>query len=466
MTIGTRMALGLALAASYASGLQARDDRRISIDWRGGTLERFIEQLRQSAQDVPVNVIVDTEAAAWQVQPLALRQLSPEQAVMAVPWATDVPEGMDLAVEPLLDDSGRPVVLSLVVRRHATPTTQRLAAKERVRPNVLSIRTLLEGRPGEDPAVVMDAETVLTAVQAALDMADADDRPAELKFHQDSGLLIVQGDEWELETADRVVRLLAEDIHERRAYVRQVTSSGFAERMAELTAASKGDRELQLIELQGELRQAELGLQQAELVAQDAAQRAEYAAKLYERAAVSESEVRAARLRAEQERLNVDMRRSELERIQQRLELVERRVSEDGRSRPRAEEIATTELHLQNLQAMCQAKREEIAQMEPRIQVDVSPRQIEAARQQLMVLEAQVATTQAHLERLRSEAGNGPVIQQVEAQTRAQLLELERQNAALAVRNEELDRSLRSRSAEVEDLRARLAALEAQIRPR
>ena len=175
------------------------------LDFKGGTLAQFVEALREGLDHAPVNVLLRNDAGNVRIPTLELRDVSLDTALRAaVPIGqreTRQPDGSLLVQWTFLDrtevnDRGSPVYVFDAGSEVQKPP----AGDGERRFEVFGLgRVIGDG----------DADGVLEIIDAAMSLDDAE--PAELRYHKDSGLLIVRGTHEQLVLVDQVIGRLEAD---------------------------------------------------------------------------------------------------------------------------------------------------------------------------------------------------------------------------------------------------------------
>jgi hypothetical protein len=192
----------------------------LSVDFPGGTVGQYIDALKKAAGRNAVNVVASRQAMEVPVAPISLRDISLYAALSAVQGAGGREIRWD--VRPLgLSPSKNAEAWALEMQ----PTGQvaQMGPAQRSQPEggirVFSLRDLTEPLPGDPPGVALtkSPEIVLTAVRAALDLAgNQGGDPPEMKFHEDSGLLIVHGNNEQIGAVMQTLDQMKDDIRRRR----------------------------------------------------------------------------------------------------------------------------------------------------------------------------------------------------------------------------------------------------------
>lgn len=196
----------------------------ISIDFPGGTLEQYVEALKAAAPET-VNIVIRGDASGFNVDPIQLRGVGLDASLRMLEGgyqsdpATNENVRLSIVSYPGDASGGEPIFV-LVPQRAPWPPTGRASPQRDIL--VLSLKELTTSLPGDPPEVVVPAETVLTAVETALGVAGANDSETKVKFHAESGLLILAGSPEVLGAANSVVNSIRDDIRERRDRARDI----------------------------------------------------------------------------------------------------------------------------------------------------------------------------------------------------------------------------------------------------
>jgi hypothetical protein len=186
----------------------------LSIDFPGGTVGQYVEALRHGSSQ-PVNIVLPPRAAKVPMPPVSLKAVTLVDAINAVIAIADIPADEDWGVRPLATLSG---IISngpsgesvpgyaIMVQQRGTrvmPGGPQFAGGGGAasRTEVYAVRDLLDSG--------MKPEAVLTAIDTALRM-DQRTEPPDVKFHEESGLLILRATSDQLEAARQVVTRLVE----------------------------------------------------------------------------------------------------------------------------------------------------------------------------------------------------------------------------------------------------------------
>jgi|GEM_PF-3319104 len=206
------IALTLLLLAPLAPAQEnAPDPRPIVIehlDFKGGTLAQYVDTLRAMSDPMPVNILLRNEARLITVPALYLRNVSLETALQAA-----VPDELPRSTRPdgaivdwlvdldrISDTSGTGTPVYVIDAESEPVSAQDGDENEDRRFEVFGLgRVIGDG----------DADGVLEIIDAAMSLDDA--QPADLRFHKDSGLLIVRGTHEQLVLVAQVIGRLESD---------------------------------------------------------------------------------------------------------------------------------------------------------------------------------------------------------------------------------------------------------------
>ncbi len=166
----------------------------VSIDFPGGTINDFIKAVQKAAAPAAVNVIRPAEAASVQAPPISLRNVTVKTALESLRFAFQDSGEHRFQVEDFGGDAGSEPVYAVRYGRMSSRAAAPPPADDRTI-EVFSIRDLIEPtNPGADPSGTISRDHILSAVDTALRLDDRqNETPPEIKYHQDTGLLIVRG---------------------------------------------------------------------------------------------------------------------------------------------------------------------------------------------------------------------------------------------------------------------------------
>ncbi|MFZ4574125.1 MAG: secretin N-terminal domain-containing protein [Phycisphaerales bacterium] len=177
----------------------------ISFEFPGGRVRDFITALTVARGGKNVNVVVAEDVSGMDVPAISLSNVSVESAVMALGHIAD---GRGIRVAPVKGGGGDPVYS---ISSNVTPTRRQAGPAEET--TVLSLNRVTRPSWASEGAVGIPAATVLTAVESAIETASREgEKPPTMKFHKESGLLILKGTEEQLAVASRVVDSLENDL--------------------------------------------------------------------------------------------------------------------------------------------------------------------------------------------------------------------------------------------------------------
>jgi hypothetical protein len=220
------LALGLAGTFSTAFG-QSKDgaaasdasNKTVSIRFEGGSLADYVAAVQEAAGWV--NVVVDPRASEVKVLPCELRHVSVPSALEAAGAMIRHGSGeVSMAVDAILQQWGWPVY---AVRLHfASRRANEPPPFDPIHHSVFSIREILSPPAG---AAGLKAEAVLTAIDTAVGLAAAESR-AVIKYHADTGLVIVQGTVDQVRLVDEVISRIRDDARMGRAPAEKSRAAG------------------------------------------------------------------------------------------------------------------------------------------------------------------------------------------------------------------------------------------------
>ncbi len=174
----------------------------ISVKFRGGSAAEFIAAIRRVANEL--NVVVAPEASEITIPAMTLSGVTPPAALNLVDGTTHQSRG------------GRSVKLTVkhmqVYSPHERPTYQVVAhvrgPTASTNAGVWTLAVVLESGVG--------SEAVLSAIQLALEVLGSS-TPADVRFHEETALLIARGDADQLESIDEVLDRLHEALEAKKS---------------------------------------------------------------------------------------------------------------------------------------------------------------------------------------------------------------------------------------------------------
>jgi hypothetical protein len=191
-------------------------DFTLSVDFPGGTVGQYIEALKKAAGGHAVNVVASRAAMEVTIAAVSLRDVSVFAALSAVQGAAGRDSQWNVRGLGLSNSKAEAWSLEFL------PPPARYASQNDTALQVFSLRDLTEPLPGDPPGAPLTKppEVVLTAVRAALDLlADRSPQP-EMKFHEDSGLLIIHGTMEQIAAVHQALDQMREDVKRRREAVK------------------------------------------------------------------------------------------------------------------------------------------------------------------------------------------------------------------------------------------------------
>jgi hypothetical protein len=282
---------------------------RLNVDFPGGPVMAYVEMLRRQAPAGMANIVVSAAAARVPLAPIMLRDVTVATAVFAMRTAAGSAEG-ELHVNPFGVRHGEPIPARdtlYQVDYYPRPEMQTARTARQESPtqmHVLSLRPVLNAGAG---TVEVRAEPVLTAVQAAIELAPGSE-PAEVRFHAETALLMVRGSAAQLRAAEACVEEIANDLRARRE--------------AEEAALKP---EMMLADLRAEMAEAEAGVRIAHERLERRTEEFKAARALYDAGTISMQEFGPVQEAMEDARREVEKSMVRRQRAAERLAITERR---------------------------------------------------------------------------------------------------------------------------------------------
>ncbi len=201
-------------------------DFTVTVDFPGGTVGQYVQLLKQASGRNAVNVVMSRAATEVQIGTISMREVSLYTALSAVQTAA----GRDSIwhVTPLTALKGS-VAEAYALEYASAQNSRTMSSSGDSGIKVFSIRNLIDPMPGDPPGVRLTKtpEVVLTAVRAALDLTgDRGGEAAEMKFHEDSGLLIIHGNNEQVGSVSQTLSEMETDVRKRRDAARSNMAPG------------------------------------------------------------------------------------------------------------------------------------------------------------------------------------------------------------------------------------------------
>ena len=297
----------------------------VSLDFPGGTLTEWVDALTQAAKPEPANIILRGDAERIPIGPTKLDNVPLSAAIDVVSGNYQIGDASYMVSNREYQEAaGRSVFAVQVTNagRRAPRNTQQPANRDIA---VLQVKELTTALPGDPPEAVVPAETILTAIEAVLEVA-GDDGKTDVKYHAPSGLVMLSGPVSSLRAAEEVLHELSQDVMLRRQRARQLQSDQGLDRPEQL--------ESELAKAQAEMELAHVRMLEATNRHEVAAEQLEQAKALAEQGLASDNDVNGFKLR-------LIKSQAEIEEEHIRAKLEKQTVEQLRRSLDRARAIAS-----------------------------------------------------------------------------------------------------------------------------
>ncbi len=300
----------------------------VETQFTGGTLGDYIEAVKRAAGDDAPTVMIRGDAGAIRVAPVDLRQIHMFSAIQLLDGDhmgpdNETPYGVR-SVNVGAPSGGRPAYL-VTIEGFGRPK----AGQPERDFMVLPIRQITEALPGDPPEIVIPAETVLTAVETVIAIADPEGSATEIRFHPESGLLMLAGPSKALVAAEQVLGQITRDVEQRRDRAREL------QRAQGLTNPDALEQQLAEARAEDEMMEVRLGNthEQLQLAAEQFAQ----LKALADSGSASAAELRSGqqeflelKASAEEQQIKLRLAAERVDRLQKQLERSKQIVSGGG----------------------------------------------------------------------------------------------------------------------------------------
>jgi hypothetical protein len=175
----------------------------ISLDFHAGGMDRFVAAVRDAAP--AANIVLATDAQAVVVPQMELRGVSVDQALECACALAEGP--VDVGVKEFRGDGE--TVYTILARRKARVTAG--PDPEEPSQRVFTLNHLTMPRAGS-AVQPLKVESILSAVELA---TAGEGQPPTIRYHQDSGVLLVRGTRTQVDQASEVIQVLSKDLDNR-----------------------------------------------------------------------------------------------------------------------------------------------------------------------------------------------------------------------------------------------------------
>ncbi|MCC7388202.1 MAG: hypothetical protein IT431_05495 [Phycisphaerales bacterium] len=305
-------ALRDALRATAIEQLQATLGPTINTTFAGGTLEDYVQAVKQAAGAAGPTIMLRGDSHEITVAPVDLRDIRMFNALQLLDGQHNPAPGSYYRVSTDNVGQDRPAYLV------AIESQGRLTGQAPRDFRVLPIREITEALPGDPPEIVLPAETVLTAIETVLGITNDDGIETEIRFHPESGLLMLAGPTISLNAAEQVLDRIFTDVEQRRDRARELQSS------QGLNNPDMVEDQLNNARAEAEMAGARVQLAEQELAfAHEELQRMQ---AMFDAGTVAEGEYRHLQLRVATKEAEMREQKIMLERCLQQAQQAERRL--------------------------------------------------------------------------------------------------------------------------------------------
>jgi hypothetical protein len=191
--------------------------QKVDVDFKGGTISDFLRAIQDQSGVTP-NVIVSKEAASLGLPAISLRSVEISSVVMALEDLNTV----DGCLIEVSSSTGDIMTIGAIRQRPRDPNMSRAFNIE---------KKLAQG--------AFKVDDLVTSIETALDM-QTENPSTQLKYHQETGLLIAAGPREEINTVENILYTLMED---EASSARKETADALRKEITDLKEAVKALRE-------------------------------------------------------------------------------------------------------------------------------------------------------------------------------------------------------------------------------
>lgn len=223
-------------------GRPAHPEGLISVQFGGGTVADYVNLLRGAMKPQPSNIALSESAAGAVLPQVQLDAVTLGTALEAIQFIAPTGTGEQWVIQPLTNGDEPPAFAVTLVRNRpmgmepAVTSNVPAADQDRIL-QVFSIKELI------DPSIPggLTSETVLSAVEVALRMAGEGSKqtPAEVKFHPDSGLIILEAPPQQVGAIEGLLQRMRSDAERQQDRAERRAKQRLDNEMALRIAAAK-----------------------------------------------------------------------------------------------------------------------------------------------------------------------------------------------------------------------------------
>lgn len=323
-TLAACTALTILTAPALAQLDEREGPRVVNVSFRGGTLDQYIDVLRAAMAPRPVNVVLRGDAAEFLVPEIQLEGVALDTAirlvlpqaqagVYALPDGTQKSYVYELGFTRGKDGYQEAWTIGATLHDANQPQQGVIAGPAERQLEIFSLSEILKG-----PFTIED---VISAVETAVGLQETSSQAAQLRYHADTGLLILNGSADQITTARRVINSIYDT--------------------AEVSTNERAELEIEIINMENRVTHLRYGVREREIKLQVAADQLEEVERHRAEALVSDADVRRQQFAVEEASVRVEMARSELDAAVRRLEVLQARIGDLGAAESAGLEVRT-----------------------------------------------------------------------------------------------------------------------------
>lgn len=220
-----------------AAGPSGEEGPILSVKFAGGTVEQYVAALRAQMGAEPVNIAVSSRAGALPMPETELSAVSVYTAVSAIESAVEPPQAYSWAIRmlPRAGTGTSAFAVGLMqTGQFAGPAATDPYSVQSLQ--VFDTREVTGAASGDTTAASI--ESLLTAIDTAIGMSAESDEAAPLvKYHKDTGLLMIRGTKRQVEVARSVIHELSQGLKQEAAMARAAQDEQRSRTLASKRAA-------------------------------------------------------------------------------------------------------------------------------------------------------------------------------------------------------------------------------------
>lgn len=279
----------------------------IDLDFRGGTFSAFLKAVQDAAAPTPVNIMTSPEAGSQEAPAIRLTGVTVDTALRSVGKVLEARRWF-VEVKSMAQTGDEVPTFFLQALPPPTAGTAASPGSDQIELRVFSVRDLIEPPPGmSGSGLSIPLPAVTSALELLQDQSPFKGAPAEVKLHEQSGTLLVRGNEAQILQVQQLLESMKGEMTARR-------------QMATVQLAHSAERAAAAEEAKAKLRGLEIERQSLEHEIADAQRRFRMTEEMGKSGSATPQDLESARARLSEAESKLSAKRVEYDRLRAELE--------------------------------------------------------------------------------------------------------------------------------------------------